>query len=109
KLIKGLQRKQACIVFQLRTGHAPLGKHLYTIGKTASPTCIKCNRHQETVYHFLMQCPAYHKERKEMLNNLGRRAWGEGGLVTILSTRSGLKALFRYLNRTGRWRRTLGR
>ncbi|PPR08171.1 hypothetical protein CVT24_012137 [Panaeolus cyanescens] len=39
RLVKMLQRKQASMIFQLRTGHAPLAKHLHNMGKTDSPTC----------------------------------------------------------------------
>ncbi|KAF9051977.1 hypothetical protein BJ165DRAFT_1340174 [Panaeolus papilionaceus] len=109
KLIKGLQRKQACIIFQLRSEHATLAKHLYTIGKLGSPTCHKCDRHQETVHHFLMQCAGYRREREEMMRSLGREGRSAGGIVKLLSSKTGMKALFRYINRTGRWRRTLGR
>ncbi|KAG2335756.1 hypothetical protein BDR05DRAFT_897823, partial [Suillus weaverae] len=43
----------------LRTGHAPLNKHLHRIGKLESPHCPHCANIDETVYHVLITCPQY--------------------------------------------------
>ncbi|PPR06479.1 hypothetical protein CVT24_002565, partial [Panaeolus cyanescens] len=56
KLTNHMQRKQASILFQLRTGHVQLKKYLHMIGKADSPVCEGCGRRNETVYHFLMEC-----------------------------------------------------
>ncbi|KAF8156730.1 hypothetical protein B0H34DRAFT_658337, partial [Crassisporium funariophilum] len=34
------------ILFQLRTGHAPLAKHLHRIGKVDTPRCPCCGTRQ---------------------------------------------------------------
>ncbi|KAI0055114.1 hypothetical protein BV25DRAFT_1764572, partial [Artomyces pyxidatus] len=59
KAIAGAQlpRRQASLLIQLRTGHVPLRRHLFTIGKVDSPTCPACGEHPESVFHFLMACP----------------------------------------------------
>ncbi|KAL4061773.1 hypothetical protein J3A83DRAFT_4117647 [Scleroderma citrinum] len=40
-------------------GHVPLNHHLTCIKKVDSPSCPGCDTHFETVYHYLLICPAY--------------------------------------------------
>ncbi|KAG2117577.1 hypothetical protein DEU56DRAFT_717063, partial [Suillus clintonianus] len=61
-------------LFQLRTGHAPLNKHLFRIAKVPSPICQQCHRKEETVHHFLIACPAYTQQRLTLQNEIGPRA-----------------------------------
>tara|TARA_B110000037_G_scaffold141421_1_gene159845 strand:- start:234 stop:767 length:534 start_codon:yes stop_codon:yes gene_type:complete len=42
----------------LITGHCGLNKHLHTIRKSDTSACPKCGDGEETVSHFLGQCPA---------------------------------------------------
>jgi ribonuclease HI len=58
-LTSSLPRNQSSLLFQLRTGHAPLNKHLYRIKRADSLMCPKCKDQEETVMHFLLKCPAY--------------------------------------------------
>ena len=58
-LIQGLPHHHASLLMQLRSGHAPLNKHLHRIGSVESPTCRACEEAQETVLHLLLLCPAY--------------------------------------------------
>jgi hypothetical protein len=46
------------ILLQLRTGHAPLCKHLHKLERHVSPMCPYCKQEEETVQHFLVKCPA---------------------------------------------------
>ena len=43
---------------QLITGHCGLNKHLHTMTKITSSACPACGHDEETVSHFLGQCPA---------------------------------------------------
>ena len=43
-------KEDASILTQLRTGHAPLAKHLFCIGKVNSPICPECQQSEEPVY-----------------------------------------------------------
>ena len=43
---------------QLITGHCGLNKHLYNIRKSDTSACPSCGEEEETVAHFLGQCPA---------------------------------------------------
>ena len=42
----------------LITGHCGLNKHLHNIGKSNTSACPMCGDEEETVSHFLGQCPA---------------------------------------------------
>lgn len=55
--IKFLPRKEQCTIFQLRTGHVTLNSHLNRINPTYPPNCRHCHHPQETVEHFLFECP----------------------------------------------------
>lgn len=104
-LISSLPRRHAAILFQLRTGHAPLRKHLHTLGKVDSPTCPACETAQETVTHFLFSCPAYERARRTLFYEAGRAA---KCLSQLLSTPAFTRALFRYIHRTKRFTEEIG-
>ena len=98
KLIANLPRKHAAILFQLRTRHAPLAKHLFRLQKAESPACPSCHMHDDTVDHFLLFCPAHDQVRRLMLH--------EGGPDTqhksrLLSQARMLPHLFRFIARSG--------
>lgn len=63
KRIRPLSRAQASLLFQLRTGHVPLNKHLHRIKRSDSPTCPLCHEEDETGLHFLLECPSLGKHR----------------------------------------------
>lgn len=105
KLIARLPRRHAAILYQLRSGHVPLNKHLFRIGKVESPACHKCGHAQESVIHFLLQCPAYDEPRNMLTQKLGYHA---RSLTQLLSTERALPHLFRFLTATGRFTATFG-
>jgi ribonuclease HI len=47
------------LLFQLRSGHTPLNKHLHLILKSPTARCLQCNGHDESVEHLPIVCPAY--------------------------------------------------
>ncbi|KAG2737837.1 hypothetical protein P692DRAFT_20657274, partial [Suillus brevipes Sb2] len=55
--------RHSSLLFQLRTGHAPLNKHLHCIAKAPSPICQQCRQREETVHHFIITCPQYTRQR----------------------------------------------
>ena len=63
KAVAELPKRHASILLQLRTGHMPLNKHLYRITKAISPYCPHCPQCEETVLHFLVECPHYENHR----------------------------------------------
>jgi len=63
QLTKGLDRRQASLLFQLCTGHIALNHHLFCIHKSETPACPHCRGITvETVKHFLLDCPQYIQE-----------------------------------------------
>src|ERR1700733_10040780 len=104
-LITDLPRKIASILSQLRTGHAPLAKHLHRIGKIDSPLCPGCKQSDETVQHLLLHCTAHQAARQALRNSTGGR---EINITKLLTTPKTLPALFRYIAATGRFRNTFG-
>ena len=63
-LIAGLDRRQASLLFQLRSGHIGLNQHLFRIRKSDTPVCPNCQGITvESVKHFLINCPFYRRER----------------------------------------------
>ena len=64
KLIAGLDRRQASILFQLQTGHVGLNQHLFRIRKSKTPVCPNCKEHLVVVMvkHFVLGCPQYRQE-----------------------------------------------
>jgi hypothetical protein len=90
-LITDLPRKIASILSQLRTGHAPLAKHLHWIGKSDSPICPDCQQSEETIQHFLLHCMAHQAARQALCNSTGGRDINIMKLLTMPKT---LPALF---------------
>ncbi|KAL5260805.1 hypothetical protein ACHWQZ_G006740 [Mnemiopsis leidyi] len=62
-------RKDYITATQLITGHCGLNKHLYNMNKTTTKECPLCGHHEETVNHFLGQCPALAQTRGQNFND----------------------------------------
>ena len=104
-LVTKLPRKLASILAQLRTGHAPLAKHLYCIGKINSPICPACQQSEETIQHFMLHCPTHQAARQTLRNSIGGR---NINITKILTSPKSLGALFKYVAETGRLHNTFG-
>lgn len=101
RLVEKLPRRHAALLFQLRSGHIPLNKHLHRINCTPSPRCPACDERDETVEHFLLHCPAYDRMRQRMFYEHGTRT---RSLHHLLNSKSMLTPLFQYIQATGRFR-----
>ena len=64
-----------------------------------------CRRSDETVHHYLTQCPAYSNQREQMECELKQ---GARELKILLGRPNTMAALFWYINETGRFRKTFG-
>src|ERR1700683_1013213 len=100
-----LPRKQASLLIQLRTGHAPLNKHIFNIKSADSPICPACENAHETVHHFLLSCPVYEQHQHHLFYTLNR---GSRSLAIILAHPKPTKHLFKYISKTGRFKNPLG-
>ena len=95
-LIK-LSRVSVRRLVYIYTGHAPLHKHLFTIGKVDSPLCPKCGEEYDTTYHYVGRCQwgNYWYHRKQYLNEFTANS-------DIIRT-AHRKDLLAYLRATGRF------
>ena len=59
---EGISRKTASLIFQLRVGHASTNQYSHRFKKVDSPQCPACGFPNETMEHFLLQCPKYKHE-----------------------------------------------
>ena len=69
-LYNKLTRNTCGKIIQLRTGHCGLNSYLHRFGLADSPLC-DCGTGEETVEHFLLECPRYREQRAEMRNKAG--------------------------------------
>lgn len=104
-LTESLPRVQASLLTQMITGHVPLAHYLYRFKKAESAMCPACQTSSETIYHFLMECPAHNIPRREMQQTLKGKA---RKITTLLTDEECTKALFRYISKTQRFRTTHG-
>jgi ribonuclease HI len=65
--MKLLKRKDQSLVFQLRTGHAPVNQHLNRINPILKPNCRHCQKQMETVDHILLHCSRLSASRSQYL------------------------------------------
>src|SRR6266481_4554490 len=52
-----LTRAQASMLMQLRMRHIPLNQFLHQIGKIDSLLCLACASVEETIHHYIFDCP----------------------------------------------------
>ena len=105
KLVGGLPRKKASLLFQLRSGHVPLRAHLFRIKRVDSPLCEGSKHADETVHHYLMTCPAHADARRAMAAAGGRSTLI---MAKLLNSEKLLPHLFTFVARTARFRDTWG-
>jgi hypothetical protein len=99
KLISDLPRRHASLLVQLRTGHAPLNKHLAKIKAVESPTCPACKQREETVHHYILTCEEYRAQRDALRIRVPTRTLD---LRALLSNPKHMPHLFRYIAETKR-------
>ena len=100
KLTATLPRKHASWILQLRTGHFPVTKYLFHIGRAHSPTCPDCLQEVNSIHHLILQCPVHQLARAELHHALGDR---DIKLNCMLTKPKPMKALIKFLAHTGRW------
>jgi hypothetical protein len=70
--VDSLERREASVLAQLRTGMARLNGYLCRIGKAKSDQC-ECGQAKETIKHFLFRCTRWHEYRTEMIAQTNTR------------------------------------
>ena len=107
RLTKGLDRRQASLLFQLRSGHIALNHHLFRIRRSETPSCPHCQGITvKTVKHFLLDCPQYVRERHKLRIKLRRNS---GSLSFLLSNPAATLPLLKFVHATGRFKSFFGK
>ncbi|KAF5378264.1 hypothetical protein D9615_008696 [Tricholomella constricta] len=101
---KGFTRRQYSLTIQLRTGHAPLNRHLHRLQVVGDPFCPHC-RQEETVRHLIHDCRHYGDARHDRFTAIGRDSHSTEALF---GTRKGIIALLQYIADTGRLTQIFG-
>ena len=71
KQLNKYPRSKMNLITQVYTGHCTLQKHLFRMKLTDSPICEQCLEEEESMEHFLCECPAFAIPR---YHNLGGMA-----------------------------------
>ena len=58
------------ILARLRSGHVRLNHFLHKIGCSDTPFCAHCPWENETVTHFILECPHYRNHRIDLRNSI---------------------------------------
>ena len=107
RLISSLDRHQASLIFQLRSGHIALNHHLFQICKAESPACPWCQGITiETVKHYLLECLQYRNECHALQRKLRRNS---GSLSFLLSSPMAVLPLLKFVHSTGRLKSFFGK
>jgi len=101
---QGLECWKASLLVQLRTGHVLLQAHLCRIGKVELPACLKCNKVDEMVSHYLTTCTAFAIQRGCMERHLRRAT---KSVSTLLMNLKAFPCLFKYIHDMGRFCRSI--
>ena len=94
ELVK-MNRRDLPIASQILTGHAAINYHLSKLNFTINSTCPLYEAEDETVSHFLGQCPMLEKLRAELLDTYYTTA-------SDIVDRHSLRQVINYANRTKR-------
>jgi ribonuclease HI len=105
ELTRGLRQAQASIIIQFRMGHIALNQYLHRITKSETPWCPSCQHDEETIHHYLFDCPTWRHERWHMSKKLGRKS---KSLSHILTSESSIAELLKYVGRTEKFKNTFG-
>ena len=107
KITSHLPRRHVAILTQLRTGHAPLQRHMHHIrpDEFVDATCPACGQREETVQHYLLQCRKYADSRHRLEQAVGRAG---RDLSKLLTNKAMFEHLFTFINETQRFKATFG-
>lgn len=97
-----INRETASRIAQLKLKHIPLNTYLKRIGRAASTRCPACGAEEETIDHFLLDCPNYAHERWA-LNKQAVKIGKQLTMDTIIGEQEMLEALARYIEATHRF------
>lgn len=79
-----LNRQQIVMALRLRSGHIPLNKFGFLMGKVTSPKCDECGV-EDDVYHFLMECVRNASRRQQLVDKFNINRIDVGVFQSILA------------------------
>ena len=88
------------LIIQLHTGQIPLNVYLFWISKAATPWCHYCNHEEESVHHYLFDCPAWRNKRLHTAKKLRRDA---KLLTHLLNSHTGIDQVLKFVGSTRRF------
>ena len=98
KLVKPLNHKQALLIMQLCTNHIGLNKHLHCIHHADSLKCTSCMENtNETVHHYLFECPSYGHEHLILQCKFRRQA---SNILFLLTNPAATLPLLKFIHTT---------
>ena len=101
-----LPKSRSGVLFQLRSGHIALNKHLYRIKCSDTPNCLQCDKEMpESVHHFLFDCPRYERERHILRCRLSRAA---ASTADLLGSGEAVTETLKFVRETGRFAQKRG-
>ena len=63
-------RRKETLISKLRLGKCALNRHLFKMRRHADGKCQTCPQEDETVQHFLMECPAQSRLRRAIRDKI---------------------------------------
>ena len=110
--VRSNHRALDAVMVRLRIGHVELAAHLYRLHLVPSPYCKWCISQEESVEHFLLQCPRFYSLRTILSNCLSTLGVQILTLPVLLSghglsedvREKALKFTFDFLRHSGRFR-----
>ena len=94
-------RRKEVAITRLRMGHCCLNAQLKLWGRHETGNCDECGDAQETVRHFLLECPTQAGLQDQLLRECARKNW-PFDLYTVLSQSSCLDTIYKWLEVSGR-------
>ena len=72
--INHLSRAETSVLMQLRMGHIPLNAFLHRISRADPPTCPMCQHTNETIHHYLFDCPGHAHAQHSLARAMGQNS-----------------------------------
>ena len=100
-----LSRAETSVLMQLRTGHIPLNAFLHRISQADSPTHPTCQHTDETIHHYLFDCPGHTQARHSLGRAMGQNS---KSIQHLLGNWQSYKSVLKYVRTTGRFKNIYG-
>ncbi|XP_011063823.1 PREDICTED: uncharacterized protein LOC105151680 [Acromyrmex echinatior] len=81
---------------QILSGHGCFGRYLYHIGRENTSRCWHCDAHTDTSRHTLEECPAWNRQRRQLIEAVGRDLILRAIVEAMLSSEEKRGAIFTF-------------